>query len=271
MAKGGLPGPYYLQNLHARMGENYARQGQRVKAIESWKKAIAVQGMAPRPDLESRLITEIYHTNPKPADLEPLVTAYLKKYPERDDRHQARTLLAIVYINNKEPAKAETILTEVLPFDCSSHNAVGYYLGLAGNDKAKLALVEQNIVAAIPKSKPYNTTQLRFSLALELHRDRTKEIAKPRTVAREAVFKFPTNEGHSGTMLTWLLDSAASDAEFQGDVAAYLAAYLAARKEVPTGGTIAWSWPARGPPAPPSTTCRRSRRSSRPAANWSTC
>ena len=38
-----------LQTLHARMGENYSRLSQRVNAVESWRKAIAVANLPPRP------------------------------------------------------------------------------------------------------------------------------------------------------------------------------------------------------------------------------
>src|SRR2546430_4514494 len=61
---------------------------------------------------------------------------YLQKYPQRDDRHQYRTLLAISYFNDNQLAKAEQILVEVLPFDSrrdrkstrlnSSHSQISY-------------------------------------------------------------------------------------------------------------------------------------------------
>ncbi len=82
LAKSPPTTPYYLQYLHARMAENYSRLGQRVNAIESWRKAIAVVGASPRPDLNSRMIEELAQTNPKPADIEPAVNDYVAKFPD---------------------------------------------------------------------------------------------------------------------------------------------------------------------------------------------
>jgi hypothetical protein len=152
LAKGGLPGPYYFQNLHHRMGENYARQGQRVNAIDSFKKAQAVAGMPPRADILGRIISETYHSNPKPAVLEPLVAEYLQKYPDREERHQYRTYLALLYIADKQPAKGEQILAEVLPFDARSHNAVGNYLQASINDSAAAAATAQTAFFAADKT-----------------------------------------------------------------------------------------------------------------------
>ena len=42
-------------------------------------------------------------------------------------------------------------------------------------------------------------------------------MAKAKAAAREFVFQFPTNEGYTQNLINWLLDSAASDAEFQQD------------------------------------------------------
>jgi TolA-binding protein len=296
LAKGGLPGPYYLQTLHHRMGENYSRQGQRVNAIESFKKAIAVQGMPANPGILGRVIGETYGTNPKPPVLEPLVAEYLQKYPERTDRHQYRTTLAILYLNDKQPAKAEQILTEILPFDARSHNPLHYYFQVSIGDtanvaaaaqtafvnadkaatvaetaakaaaadpkqkdqvkaltdrattarkqadtlkaemdrtatlaQAKFTTVEKVLTDAIAKSTPFNAAPLRYALALDFYRDRVRDLAKAKTAAREALYKNQTNENYTATYLNWLLDNAASDAEFQGDVAAY----VAARKEKP--------------------------------------
>jgi hypothetical protein len=69
-----------LLALHRRMGENYSRIGQRANAIESLRKALA---LSPRPDVHLRLIQEIHSSNPKPADIEPVVADFLQKYPER--------------------------------------------------------------------------------------------------------------------------------------------------------------------------------------------
>jgi TolA-binding protein len=222
--------PHYLQWLHGRMGDNFSRLGQRTSAVESWRKALAVANAAPRPDLHSRMIEELFNTNPKPADLEPVVNDYLKKFPERNDRFHALARLAGTYLNAKNPGKAEQILAEILPFAASAHSAASTYVQLFGADvnmkvrADRLAKCEQVLREAIAKSTRANATPLRYSLALELLRDRTKDLAKAKTGARELAYQFPSNDGHTGGALNWLLDSAATEAEFNEEVGRILAA-----------------------------------------------
>ncbi len=65
-------------------------------------------------------------------------------------------------------------------------------------------------------------------------RDRTKDVAKAKAVAREIVFQFPSNDGHTSGAMNWLLDSAADDAEFNDDIAKIVEA---ARRKFPWIGT----------------------------------
>ncbi|WP_020471070.1 tetratricopeptide repeat protein [Zavarzinella formosa] len=231
--------PYYLQYLHHRMAENYSRLGQRTNAVESWKKALAVAGNPPRPDLHMRLIEELVQTNPKPGEFEPTVNEYVTKYPDRTDRFAARIRLASVYANAKDFARAEQILTEVLPFDARSHSASSAYVQLFGAEmdmnarNARLAKAEAVLRDAIAKSTPANAGVLRYSLALELLRDRTKDIPKAKAAARELAFVFPANDNYTSGAVNWLLDSAADDAEFNADVART----VEARRKFPWIGT----------------------------------
>ncbi|MFM8272808.1 MAG: tetratricopeptide repeat protein, partial [Gemmata sp.] len=235
LAKSPPTTPYHLQYLHARAAENYARLGQRVNAVESWRKAIAVAGMPPRPDLHMRLIEELYQTNPKPAEFEPTVNDYLTKYPTRADRYAAQTRLASVYLTNKDTAKAEQLLAGVLPFDARSHSAASVYAQLFGNDADKtvkanrLAGAEKVMRDAIAKSAPANAAALRYSLALEVLRDRSQNIPAAKAVAREVAYQAPANDGNTGGAVNWLLDSAADDNEFNAE----LAQVVAARQKFP--------------------------------------
>lgn len=239
LAKSPPAAPYYLQYLHARMAENYSRLGQRTNAVDSWQKAIAVANTPPRPDLNARMIEELFQTNPKPAAFEPIVNAYVAKYPTRPDRFTARIRLASVYLADKNPARAEQILAEVLPFDARSHSAHSAYVQLFGAEadmnvrNARLTLAEQTLRAAIAKSTPENAAPLRYSLALDLLRDRTKNIPAAKVAAREVAYQFPANDGYTGGAVNWLLDSAANDAEFTAEIAQI----LAARRKFPWIGT----------------------------------
>ncbi|MFO0802478.1 MAG: tetratricopeptide repeat protein [Gemmataceae bacterium] len=214
-----------VQNLHYRMGENYSRLTQRVNAVDAYRKAIAVPNVPPRPDMHMRLIEELVQTNPKVAEFEPTVNDYVAKYPDRADKYAAQIRLAGVMITNKDVARAEQILAAVLPFDSKSHSASSAYSSLFGADMDKnvkaqrLATAEATLRAAIAKSTPANAGALRYSLALEILRDRAQNIPAAKAVAREVAFQFPANDGYTGGAINWLLDAAADDAEFNADVA----------------------------------------------------
>ncbi|HEV3383313.1 MAG TPA: hypothetical protein VG097_00790, partial [Gemmata sp.] len=226
LAKSPPTTPYYLQYLNHRIAENYSRLGQRVNAVEFWRKTLAVANTPPRPDIHMRLIEELVQTNPKPAEFEPVVNEYLAKFPTRPDRFAAQIRLASVYFNNKEPARAEQILATVLPFDARSHSASSAYSQLFGADAdknvkaARLATAEQTLRAAIAKNTiPAHVASLRYSLALELLRDRAQNIPAAKAVARELAYQFPVNDGTTAGAVNWLLDSAADENEFNAEVA----------------------------------------------------
>ena len=225
LAKSPPTTPYYAQYLHYRIAENYNRLGQHVNAVASWRAALAVPNTQPRPDIHMRLIEQLVQTNPKPAELEPVVNDFLAKYPTRTDKYSAQVRLANAYSANKDAARAEQILASVLPFDARSHSASSAYVQLFGAEADKtvkanrLALAEQTLRAAITKSTPQNAAVLRYSLALELLRDRAANVPAAKVVARELAYQFPTNDGHTGGAVNWLLDAATDDAEFNAEVA----------------------------------------------------
>jgi tetratricopeptide (TPR) repeat protein len=205
----------YLVELHRRMGENYARIGQRANAIDSFRKVLA---MTPRADVHLRLVQEIYASNPKPPAIEPVVAEYYQKYPEREDRFALRTLVGLTYQAAGDKGKAQEIFAEVMPFDARSHNIVGSFVGLIGPEPVRLDQAEQVMRDAIAKSKnPSNAVPIRYHLALDVYRDRRKDLVKARAAVREFLFQFPVNEAYSSTLIGWLLDATVSEAEFQQD------------------------------------------------------
>ncbi|MEI4920607.1 hypothetical protein Q8G81_34165, partial [Klebsiella pneumoniae] len=78
-----------------------------------------------------------------------------------------------------------------------------------------------------------NAAPLRYSLALELLRDRAQNPAAAKVVAREVAYQFPVNDGYTGGAVNWLLDSAADDAEFAAEVGRV----VEARRKFPWIGT----------------------------------
>ena len=89
---------------------------------------------------------------------------------------------------------------------------------------ARIALADQTLRAAIAKSTPANATVLRYSLAIELLRDRAVNVPGAKAVAREVAFTVPFNDGYTGGAVNWLLDAATTDAEFNAEVASTVAA-----------------------------------------------
>lgn len=228
LAKSPPATPYYLQYLHSRMAENYNRLGQHTNAVDSWRKAIAVPNTPARPDLYGRLIEQIYQTNPKPADIEPTVNEFIAKFPTRDERFSYRIRLGNVYANNKDVARAEQLYAEVLPFDSRSHSVSSLYVQLFGAEAdkaakaARLAKAEAVLRDAIAKSTPANAAPLKYSLAMELFRDRAANLPAAKALARDIAFASAND--YAGPALNWLLDAAADDAEFAADVASAVAA-----------------------------------------------
>ena len=78
---------------------------------------------------------------------------------------------------------------------------------------------EQAIVA----NKP-GTYYLRYALAFDLYRDRTKDLAKAKAVIRDLISKSPSNDGHTTNAVDWLLYSSIDDNEFRNDLNLVLAA-----------------------------------------------
>ena len=211
----------YLFELHRRMAENYSRIGQRANAIESLRKALAI---TPRADVHARLVSELHAANAKPPVIEPIVVEYYQKYPDREDRFALRTLVGQSYQAAGDKGKAEQIFAEVMPFDARSHNVVSSFASLIGNEPARTAQAVQVMRDAIAKSKnPTNAVPIRYHLAFDIYRDRMKDVAKAKAAAREFVFQFPVNESYTQNLINWLLDNAASDAEFQQDFTQFLA------------------------------------------------
>jgi len=227
--------PYPLQALHVRLASDYSQLTQRANAAASLRSALAVKGVPSRPDLMIRLISELNQSAAKPAEIEPLVADYIKNSTDRTDGPAQRTLVAQAYLAAKQPEKAEPILIEVMPRDARSNNAVGLYLTLLGTDAKKLAEGEKVLRGAIAKStSPLNSAALRYSLAIELLRDRIKDTAKAKTEAAELVYRNTTGDGLTSAAATWLLDAAADDDEFK----VTLARILEARQKQPWHGSL---------------------------------
>lgn len=214
VAKGMPLDKQVLYYLHYYMGENYAQLGQRANAVDSFQKARALNDNR---DLLWRLCLEMYSAEAKPADLEAKINEYTQKYPQRADRHTLRTYLAAAWLRAGDKPKALALFAELLPLDAVSNNLASKYVQQNGPEPEKFAQSEQVLRDAIA-TNPKQAAYLRYVLALEVYRDRIKDLNKARQTIRELAFESPSNDGYSVGSFQWLLYNEASEAEFQADV-----------------------------------------------------
>ena len=78
-----------LRDLHAAMASSYSSLNQRANAVDSLKKARA---LGDRRDLHQQLIVEMNAAAAPPAEMEPVVNEYVKKYGDRPERLTMRSL-----------------------------------------------------------------------------------------------------------------------------------------------------------------------------------
>lgn len=222
----GLAGDNESQRyLHTLMAENFGNISQHANAAQSLRAARAI-----RDDqiVHYQLIYRLYHALAKPAELEPVVNEYVQKYPTRPDRFHGPSYLAMSLIANNEKPRAVGILATLLADDPVFNSNAVVFVRENGVEPPQLADSEAKLLAAINQNKP-GTYYLRYVLALDLYRDRMKDLAKARQTARDLITKSPSNDGHTSGAIDWLLTNASSDTEFNSD----LAMILAARKQHP--------------------------------------
>src|SRR5438045_5903897 len=115
-------------------------------------------------------------------------------------------------IANNEKPRAVGILAALLADDPVFNSNAVVFVRENGVEPAQLADSEQKLLAAINQNKP-GTFYLRYVLALDLYRDRLKDLPKARQMARDLVTKSPSNDGHTSGAIDWLLTTASSDVE----------------------------------------------------------
>lgn len=209
-----------LRYLYETMAHDYQQLGQHANAVQSWKQARALQD---RNDLHRNMIVAMHYAGASSADLEAAINEYYQKYPQREDRFAMRTYLPLAYLREQNTARAVQVMAELLPFDALTNNLAGLYVQYAGTEPAQLAQAEQALTAAVQQNKKH-AAYLRYVLALQLYRDRIKDVAKAKQVARDLLRQSPSNDGYTGDTLKWLLSAAESDAEFNSDLQLALAA-----------------------------------------------
>ena len=218
-----VPQPEELRELHRQMAEHFGYLGQYANAVDSLKKARTIRDDQ---SLHHSQIERMYNSSMKAVELEPVVNEYVTKYPTRDDRFDRLMLLGHSFNRDTDKARAMAIFRQVVEGAASYHSAASVFVQNVGAEPAQHQLAEQVLRGAIGKN-PAHDWHIRYSLAFEVLRDRLKNDAAARQMAREFIQKSPTNDGHSQNVIGWLLTTALTDAEFRSD----LALILASRRE----------------------------------------
>ena len=223
MLKKGLPQrPAGQRELHRLMAENYANLGQYANSVDSYRKARAISDDA---TLHLQTIVRMYNANLPPAEIEAEVTSYLQKYPERQDRFQTQSYLAQAWLRAGNNPRALQLLSSLLEHDAITNSNASVFVRINGTEPAQLAASEKVLRQAVARNPhPAHVTYLRYVLALELLRDRVKDLPKAQQVCRDLIRESPDNSNYSWYCTSWLLSSVEDEATFQKDVALLLAA-----------------------------------------------
>lgn len=215
MLKAGLPKEKHSQRqLHLYMAENYTRLGQRTNAVDSLRKARAIEDSA---TLHARTITEMYYAAVPGAQVEQEVNRYFQAYPEQENRFSLKTYAAMAYQRDKEDAKALALMRELLPFDAYTNSIATHFVRLNGTEPDKMAESEKVLLDALKKNSAH-AAYIRWALGFELYRDRMKDVAKAKLTIRDLVNNSPTNDNTTQQAIYWLLSSIEDEAELKSEL-----------------------------------------------------
>jgi TolA-binding protein len=221
LAKGLPYTPEEVRELHRMQGDQFGYLSQHANAANHYRQARAI-----RDDWQvlKSLIYSMYYSQAKAAEFEPLVNEFDAKFPDREERFDARALLATAIIRDGDKARGSEMIKPLLAFNPYMHSIASVFVQNAGTEPAQFQAAEAVLRDALAKNPKYNAYYLRHSIALEICRDRLKDDAKAKAMCREFLDQVPGNDGHSWNVLSHLLFQATNDAEFQQDVQRYLAA-----------------------------------------------
>ncbi len=211
--------PESLRKLHVEMADNSANLGQHANAAESYAQARKIRDDA---QLHLQELVRRYSAGAKPAELEPLMREYGKKYPERPDRLHGVSYVALSCIANGDKARGLQLLSLVLADDPQTNSNASVFVRENGDEPDKLAESERKLLDAISKNKP-GAHYLRYVLAIELYRDRLKDIEKAKQATRDFLQQSPSDDWYTSGAADWLL-SASGDEDFQRNVTEVLEA-----------------------------------------------
>ncbi|MDA0832651.1 MAG: tetratricopeptide repeat protein [Planctomycetota bacterium] len=222
IAKGIPTDKQRLRQIHYWIAQSYSSLGQWANAVASFKQARA---MLDDMDIHYQIVNVMYNDAAiKAAEMDPVVTEFFQKYPDKTDRYLLRGLLALKYEREGEKATAHRLFGELLSFDAARNNHASAFLRTDPNNSdpnvpPNYSALESTLVQAIANNPTdYDRAYLRYVLAYELYRDRMKDDAKMRATLRELIVQSPTNDSYTRSAIETLLYTPESEQSFQADV-----------------------------------------------------
>lgn len=212
-----------LQPFLLEMAENLRGMNKPAEEISVLENALA---LAENPEVLAALVEAHHQAKSGPEKLLPLVSDFRKKFPNHKLHWSVVTALAESQGRAGQAAKALETSLEVLRNDADAGDALleaEKFLAWAGGreNPESFANAEQLLRGLLDK-KPRGAWRLAWVLAFDLYRDRFQKPGKARDIARTMLFQLEPDESSVANGLDWLLDSAASDAEFQKDLDQWL-------------------------------------------------
>ncbi|MEZ6091093.1 MAG: hypothetical protein R3C05_24345 [Pirellulaceae bacterium] len=209
-----------LRQLHIHVAENHANLGQHANAAESYQRAREIRDDQA---IHYQVLMRTHLAGAPPTKLEPLMREYGQKYPQRRDRYHGVSYLALSYIANGDKARGRQLLSMLLGEDPLTNNNARVYVRESETEPAALAETEAKLRQAIRSNKE-DAYYLRHVLALDLYRDRMKDVPKAKQVVRELIQQSPSDDYHTTSAVDWLLHGSDDDKEFANDLRLILSA-----------------------------------------------
>jgi tetratricopeptide (TPR) repeat protein len=225
LAKGGIADQRMLRDVHQRMSGAYQQLGQFANAVESLRKALAIEATA---EGQSMLIALLNEARANPAEVEAAVNQYLQKYPQREDRFDRQGYVARAYDNANDKPRALAAYKAMLSLDPAVHDAARRVVHLNGDEPANLAETERLLLEAIQKC-PQRADYVTYVLATEVYDQRMRNRAKARQIVRDRLVSAKGDDPHAAAAAHWLLQTTDDEAEFRADVDRF----AAMRRELP--------------------------------------
>lgn len=199
-------------------GQFESQLGQHGNAVSSFRLA-----MGPgRDEAHRQLISAMVAAKAAPKEIEAEAKRYLAAFPRREDHYGPLIRAAFAAAEAKETGLALAIAEEVMLEDLSNQDLPLAYVNWCGEDAPRAARGLLKVMAG----NQAKTGKLRAVLALDVYRDRLKDIDKARQAATDYL-KSPAVDGRTEELVKFLYDSAPSDEAFRQDLKAVAASSAA--------------------------------------------